>query len=137
MEEDSVTVIGCISYLTVFTCFIQVIFIWGNWNTYNYIFYRNLGELFLYSLIPYLFILFIKLMYNCYVDIIKCHGRHNLDDFIETTVICLKAFIISIMCALLIVYLGKTAMSYCNDFQHSNFYYNLTNFFEGMKGAIK
>ena len=100
MEENKHSIeewIVCVSFCC-FCC--QVNFLWGNWEFYDHIFYSKLGVLFLYSLPPYLLILFAKLMYNCYIDIMKCHGKHNFDDFIDKTIFCLKAFSLSIMCAI-------------------------------------
>lgn len=124
-KEDWSIVIACLCGI------FQIIFLWKNWDTYNYIFYYKLGLLFVYSLVPYFLIVFIKLMHDCYVN------TGEFDGVLDTAYFYSKVFFISIICALLIVYCGKKIVDYYYDFINSNYYNNLSYFFEGIKGAIK
>lgn len=89
----------------------QGLLLWINWNLRGNDFFFMLIILLFCSIISFLPIALAKRIYNCYVTYKKYYCDTFEDDFISMFFMYLKLSMITMSCALIVVYLAKLVES--------------------------
>ena len=114
--------------LSVFGGFAMFAGVWYGWEKSNNLFYKELGEVCLFSSLAHLSIFILRVVF----------GKGNIKNKITTKGrVVLKSFILTIIIPIVTTCLGKGCFDYYIGFINTDFFYNLKSFFNGFLPTTK